>query len=82
MRVMELEVTIKEMNKAYLSFNANLMASGIPESKPQLALKLKQATEHFLAPNLISVHDFEDEDKRIEVVRNCDTDATRAGATK
>ncbi|KAL1963251.1 hypothetical protein VTN77DRAFT_8576 [Rasamsonia byssochlamydoides] len=48
-RVAELEATIEEMSKSFLSFSDEIMASGLLHSQPALLHSLRNITENFLS---------------------------------
>ncbi|EEP82711.1 predicted protein [Uncinocarpus reesii 1704] len=47
-RVERLESTIDEMNKTFLAFNDDALAAGILSTQPEIAQRLRRATQRFL----------------------------------
>jgi hypothetical protein len=66
-QVASLHATIEEMNKTFLQFNDNAVASGILHMSPELARELKNATEQFILLAKSASHSSGDEHSDSEV---------------
>jgi hypothetical protein len=67
-RVVDLQSTIEQMNKAFTSLHDNLISSGVTTDKPTIARQLQKTTQDFVHLVKISETELDEEETRIAKV--------------